>query len=191
MHGLFDNPNEVFLKLSKTIRIYSRQINSEENCNPLCDVVKKPERTTDLHSQIDIMNWFTYLYDVLEEIPSNNNEKDKFVEEYRKRYQNDASTLRIINEFSETYVPERAIWWYTREGFLFRMVNQILRQRDQNEMLLIHFFIYDLAQQLTIESDKNKDAEWMNKSVYRGQLMSIVIHYISIHFCQNVCWCWW
>jgi hypothetical protein len=61
----------------------------------------------------------------------------------------------------------------TREGFLFRLLNRALRQHDQNDILLLHFFIHDLARQLKIESDENKDAEWMYEHFYRDQLMFI------------------
>jgi len=119
------------------------------------------------------MNWFTYFYDVLEEILPSNNGKEKFVQECRNRYVDTPSILRAIEQFNESYDRQKAIWWYTREAFLFRLLNRALRQQNQNDILLMHFFIYDLARQLKIESDENKNAEWMNKHVYRGQLMSI------------------
>ncbi|CAF0957218.1 unnamed protein product [Didymodactylos carnosus] len=43
------------------------------------------------------------------------------------------------------------IWWYTREGFLYRLLNKALRQQDHCEKL--------------------KEIEW-NVQVYCGQLMS-------------------
>ncbi|UJR08032.1 hypothetical protein I4U23_012309 [Adineta vaga] len=170
--GIYDQPNEVFIHLSKAVRIHSRHL-FEENNNLLLSTPEKLQRTTGLHSRVELMNWFTYLFDVIEEVPGSHKSKEKFVQECRTRYCNTPSILRAVEEFNTTYEPQKAIWWYTREGFLFRFLNRALRQQDQNDILLLHFYIHDLTQQLKIEFDKNHDADWTDEHVYRGQLMSM------------------
>jgi tetratricopeptide (TPR) repeat protein len=110
--------------------------------------------------------------EVLQEIPPAFDGKETFVDECRFLYRDKQHALKFIDEFNNKYEPQMAIWWYTREGILYTFLNQTLRQQDQHRILLCHFFIYDLSQQLKKEVDKNKDPDWRKGTVYRGQLMS-------------------
>ena len=131
------------------------------------------ERTTGLHSRANV-TWFPYLIEALQQVPPIPNGKEKFVAKCRKLYQQNQSALNFIDEFNETYNPQTAISWYTREGILYQLFNRTLRQLDQNQIFLFHFFIYDLNQQLKNELDNNKTADWRNESLYRGQHISAV-----------------
>ena len=129
------------------------------------------ERTTAYHSR-QHESWFPYLMDALQEIPPISNGKEKFVEECRKIYHNNQPALNFLDEFDRTYRSNMAISWYTREGILYQLFNRTLRQLDQNRVILFHFFIYDMSQQLKTEHETNRNAPWRNESLYRGQRMS-------------------
>ncbi|CAF1261349.1 unnamed protein product [Didymodactylos carnosus] len=79
--------------------------------------------------------------------------------------------LEAIDEFDEMYDAEFIIWWYTREGFLYRRLNKALRQQNCDALIPMHFIIVDLYTALWIDCEKLKETEW-TVQVYRGQLMS-------------------
>jgi hypothetical protein len=118
-------------------------------------------------------DWFNTLLNVLEENHPEPNGKQIFINHCRELFANEPNTLRVINDFESTYSAEHAIQWYTREGFAYRLLNQALRQQDQNLIVLLHFFIFDLEKQLLSKITEDNESERMNFEVYRGQLMSI------------------
>ena len=129
------------------------------------------QRTSGRYLRNQDSDCFRYLYDVLQQIQAHPSNKQKFIDECRLFYRDNPSVLAAIDEFETTYERTRAVWWYTREGFIYRRLNQALRERDQECMLLLHFFIYDISQQIKNEHKRNSEASWRAQPIYRGQLM--------------------
>ncbi|CAF3417602.1 unnamed protein product [Rotaria sp. Silwood1] len=91
----------------------------------------------------------------------------------KEEYRGNTKETHIIEEFQRTYQPSKAIWWYTRECFTYKMLNQALRTLDGDIMIRMGFFIYDVHRQ--IESLHNKSASLYHGKtfqVYRGQGLS-------------------
>ncbi|CAF1342373.1 unnamed protein product [Adineta steineri] len=78
--------------------------------------------------------------------------------------------LKIINEFEHDYRPEQAIWWYTRECFTNKMLNQALRILDADIIINMGFFLRDVHQQIQ-QLHKQQVNSYGKKTflVYRGQ----------------------
>lgn len=79
----------------------------------------------------------------------------------------------IIAEFQHDYTADKAIWWYTRECFIYRILNKALRIQDTEILYKLRFFIKDLhlqIQKLKVQSNFNTETI----TVYRGQGMSNV-----------------
>jgi hypothetical protein len=38
--------------------------------------------------------------------------------------------LKVLEEFERDYQPNKAIWWYTRETILYRLLNKGLRVKE-------------------------------------------------------------
>ena len=74
--------------------------------------------------------------------------------------------LKLVREYAQDYSPDRALWWYTRDCFLYRMLNKALRVQNVQLLYLLRFFIRHLQQQLA-QSQCSSPVR-----VYRGQLMS-------------------
>lgn len=85
----------------------------------------------------------------------------------KERYRYHPNELDIIREFQETYTPQRALWWYTRESCLYRLLNKALRVQNIDVLYLFGFFLGDLARQLR----QNQLSATVR--VYRGQMMSM------------------
>ena len=81
-----------------------------------------------------------------------------------------------IDEFKREYQSNAAIQWYTRDTFLYRLINQALRCEDIETLFACRLFITDLQKQLselheeTIRS--NNPSNNTKISSYRGQFMS-------------------
>ncbi|CAF1567603.1 unnamed protein product, partial [Adineta steineri] len=78
--------------------------------------------------------------------------------------------LQVINEFEQNYLPARAIWWYIRGCFTYKMLNQALRTRDVDMIINMGFFLRDVHQQIQ-QLYEQQVSNYGGKSfvVYRGQ----------------------
>ncbi|CAF0895731.1 unnamed protein product [Rotaria sp. Silwood1] len=93
-------------------------------------------------------------------------DKDELISRCFELYKNNNSQLSIIKEFQDEYRSDRALWWYTRDTFLYRLLNKALRVQNIDLLFIFRFFIYDIQRQLEI----NQCLQAIQ--TYRGQLMS-------------------
>jgi tetratricopeptide (TPR) repeat protein len=95
--------------------------------------------------------------------------REEFFDLCKKEYQGNYKQLSILEDFKESYIPERALYWYTRHSFLFEILNKALRVQDTDLLFLFRFFIQDLYQQL---EKLQREQDQTSIRVYRGQLIS-------------------
>ena len=93
--------------------------------------------------------------------------KNEFVEFCRNQYAMNQTELDVIEEFKENYRQTDAIWWYTRDCFVYSMLNRGLRVQDVEILMKMSFFICDLHRQLE-QLHKTIDPNQV-LTVYRGQ----------------------
>ncbi|CAF1358621.1 unnamed protein product [Adineta steineri] len=88
----------------------------------------------------------------------------------REVFTENPTELKTINEFERDYRPEKAIWWYTRECFTYKMLNQALRLMDADIIINMGFFLRDVHQQIQ-RLHEQQVSSYGRKSfkVYRGQ----------------------
>ncbi|UJR06632.1 hypothetical protein I4U23_010916 [Adineta vaga] len=76
--------------------------------------------------------------------------------------------LELVDEFENDYTANAALRWYTRESFVYRLLNKILRTNNVDAILDFGFYIADLhnglKQLCSIQSENSADMH-----VYRGQ----------------------
>lgn len=107
------------------------------------------------------------LIDCLLRMKTKLTDKNELIHFCRKLYENKPNQLNTIKEFEQNYSSDQAIWWYTRESFLYRLLNKALRIQNIDLLFLFRFFIQDIEIQL-------KQNQCLTSiRVYRGQLMSI------------------
>jgi tetratricopeptide (TPR) repeat protein len=111
-----------------------------------------------VHAQLSI--------DVLLRMKSTIVDKNELINLCKEEYKDDEVELAIVNEFDQDYSPDRALWWYTRESFLYRLLNKALRMQNTDMLFLFRFFIRDIERQL----EQYKCSSSIR--VYRGQLIS-------------------
>jgi hypothetical protein len=99
-----------------------------------------------------------------------------FLKSCRAQYIDNQRQLYAIDRFAQEYQPfEQTIGWYTRDSFIYRLVNQALRSQNPDIVHKYRYFISELMHNLNIlhELEKQKVDETQLLTVYRGQGMHI------------------
>ena len=108
-------------------------------------------------------------------------EKQQMVRECLLQFKNDPIQLQRINEFAQTYNRSEAIKWYTKNSFLYQIVNKVIRSRCSANIDKYRFYIKDLEESLDLFFAKQTLDHWSSSStlrghtilrVYRGQTLS-------------------
>ena len=81
----------------------------------------------------------------------------------------DENTLNILNEFEENYLGELSIYWYTRECFLYKILNKALWTSQPDVLYKFRYFLRHLHQQIVTQSLSQNTKPLI---VYRGQNIS-------------------
>ncbi|CAF1352395.1 unnamed protein product [Adineta steineri] len=114
--------------------------------------------------------WFQIFKDVIMRMPHDSHAKRQMVQFCKNYYYGDHEQQLFIEEFEQDYRPDNSIKWYTKETFLYKLVNKALRTEDIEHLHIFRFFISDLSLSLSAEYEKirsNKDTIIL----YRGQKM--------------------
>ena len=115
--------------------------------------------------------WWSSFIDLVCHLPYLDNCRQTLVAKLSEYYQGKEAELRALREFESDYSPAKAIFWYTRPTFLFRLLNRALRQHNIELTFLFGFFVRDLCCQIQAEHKKNATEPVIH--VYRGQIMSL------------------
>ncbi|CAF0830737.1 unnamed protein product [Rotaria sordida] len=117
-----------------------------------------------------------YLIEIVLKLPRTLEAKQEMIDELRRVSIDNNIFLKQINDFELNYHSNAAIQWYTRDSFLYRILNQALRCEDIASIIKHRFFIADLYQNLDelhnhIISSYNNSQQTI-LTYYRGQSMS-------------------
>ncbi|CAF0741148.1 unnamed protein product [Adineta steineri] len=88
----------------------------------------------------------------------------------REIFAGNPTELQVINEFEHDYRSKRALWWYTRECFTYKMLNQALRTLDADIIINMGFYLRDVHKQIQ-QLCEQQVGSYKRKPfiVYRGQ----------------------
>ncbi|CAF1259604.1 unnamed protein product [Adineta steineri] len=92
----------------------------------------------------------------------------------RQKYADNLVELNHVDDFDEYYQSENAIFWYTRDIFLYRLLNKALRDQDVRALYSLRYFTRDLHLKLKERYNSHLSPSLVsctNSTVYRGQLM--------------------
>lgn len=139
--GVFIDEQTLYDRLSKDVLLCSSQtpisiIKYEHTSHAL----NKDEKPLFLWSQI--------LLQVMLRLPSSRSGKQDMINHARDQYSNNLVEQQKIDEFERNYSPDNAIKWYTRDCFVYRLVNKALRTENIDNIFIYRFFIADLYRQL-------------------------------------------
>ena len=95
--------------------------------------------------------------------------KEDMVKICQTNYAQHSLEFEHIREFELTYTPVDAIHWYTRNSFVYKIVNRTLRSFDSVKLRAIAFYIRDLRSEL--QKWHSKTLLKQIKTVYHGLAM--------------------
>ncbi|CAF3860132.1 unnamed protein product [Rotaria sp. Silwood2] len=88
----------------------------------------------------------------------------------RQYYKNNKNELQIIDEFERDFFPEHSFYWYTRDCFLYKILNKALWTPEPAILYKFRYFIRNLHQQILVTADTQSKSGKTFK-VFRGQGM--------------------
>ncbi|CAF1060514.1 unnamed protein product [Rotaria sp. Silwood1] len=119
-------------------------------------------------STIELNGHFVHsllLIDVLFRMKATEQDKQQLISLCNNQYEGKSAQLAMVHEFDEQYSSEKALWWYSRDSFLYKILNKALRTQNIDILFLFRFVIADIYQQLKQNQCQS------SVLVYRGQLM--------------------
>ncbi|CAF1357327.1 unnamed protein product [Adineta steineri] len=96
------------------------------------------------------------------------NDMDELIKLCKAEYRGNKVEERRIDEFQHTYTAETSIRWYTRDCFVYRVLNKALRLQNIDVLLAFRFLIKDINEQLrNLQQHQNISGT----TLYRGQVL--------------------
>lgn len=166
MKSIYASIHHVLPDLSQDVLIYLE--NEKKGSNILGRNSKFENKSTD-----SPQSPWTNLIDFWLYLPYPANSKQRFVETLKIYYKRQDKNIETLEEFERDYNSENAIQWYTRETFIYNILNCALRQHNLLLIFLFGFFLQDMHRQLQREYKRMK-LEWadLQFKLYRGQCIS-------------------
>ncbi|UJR19425.1 hypothetical protein I4U23_022555 [Adineta vaga] len=121
------------------------------------------QSTTGLNGQ------FVYnqlLTDCLLRMKSTEQDKNELISICNREYQGNTQFLNQLQEFQNDYLPNKVLWWYTRDSFFYKILNKTLRVQNIEMLVLLRSYISDMYHQLQCYQLKTPIR------TYRSQLMA-------------------
>ena len=158
----------VFNRVQDLIDVLANDLSPLENALTPISVIPPPS-AADLNKLDASFMYSQLLKEILLEDEYDAQQKRALVQFCRFHYAENNEDLKIIDEFDKQYPHPSTIWWYTRECFLYRILNKILRVQDIEVIIRMGLVIRDLhlhIKQLYLEQEQAQSF-----IVYRGQGM--------------------
>ncbi|CAF1096751.1 unnamed protein product [Rotaria sordida] len=166
LHGVFNDKNELYSKLLSNVKLEIRNFLPisilNENAQQRC--------LRDLSKESVSFMWFQLLIKILINMEHADSAINEMINLCRKQYKNNEKVLNQIEEFSINYDKDHATEWYSKDIFLFRLLNRALRTENFDVIYKFRSFIADLHHHL--ERLYRECSETIS-IVYRGAQMSI------------------
>jgi tetratricopeptide (TPR) repeat protein len=122
--------------------------------------------------------WRQLMKEAVTKMPRNNASeervsKQEILQKCREYYRDNKNEMKNIDEFDRKYTHDQAMWWYTKDTFLFRLVNKALLTEDIEAFYTYRFYIADLCRCIAENSKclRGKSDCTLYK-VYRGKKQS-------------------
>ena len=100
-----------------------------------------------------------------------NRSKEEMLHKCRLYYRGNPQEMENIDRFERHYARDKAIRWYTRNSFIYKLINKALRTEDIDALYTYRFYINDLC--ACLEENCQLLREYASViTVYRGMRMS-------------------
>ncbi|CAF3006292.1 unnamed protein product [Rotaria sp. Silwood2] len=188
--GVYDNLNQLERRIEKDYQQFQDSLSDKnyrivhQNDNQLEDSesVYSIALTVYNKEQASLFWGNQRTIDTLLSMPHSFESKKEMMEEFRRIYKNNRRILDEINLFDSSYddllknshVNEASIQWYTKDCFVSKTINKILRSNDVDRMFKFRHILTDIYQHLNMSYKQNHswNSSSSNEIFYRGQLIT-------------------
>ena len=109
---------------------------------------------------------------VIQQSSRSNGANEEMLTVCRAYYYCNPRVLENIKEFENNYDQDSCIKWYTRNTFIYQLINKALRTEDIEQLYTFRYYIADLSQQLVKECRKTVATKSVDLRLYRGTAIS-------------------
>lgn len=164
--GIYNTQLELYLNITRTLDHVNRQFAAFTLFN------QNQQSIRDLTNDSIRFLWYQLLKDTLWKMPRTTDWKIRMVEKCRDYYRGNAYELKHIEDFEIQYQSSDAVKWYTKDTFIYKLINQALRTEDIIALYMLRYFIEDLCVNLKNRYEEFRqlqiDLEMPNVTLYRG-----------------------
>ncbi|CAF1223294.1 unnamed protein product [Rotaria sordida] len=173
--GIFTKKHPLLHKISNDIGVYDTD---EDLPMSIFHLTEQENSLQQLTKESATFMWYRSILMVLQLMAKYGNSKDEMITECRTIYHNDKIEQKKINDFEQNYCPTKVCWWYTKDSFVYRLLNRALRTQNTEIIFKFRFFINDLynqIEQLYHQHLKTHSSiiDRRQLTVYRGQHLSM------------------
>ncbi|CAF2822653.1 unnamed protein product [Rotaria sp. Silwood2] len=171
IRDIYINRDCLLKQLMADVTLYSKSLSAPITLFKRDELIQKETSIRNLSKERAIFIWYQLLFEIVLGSAPSIKARREILNEFKQAYQNNAIELQKISEFELNYSPKTALRWYTRNCFLFRLVNKSMRTQNIVEIYKYRWFIRDLHEQLS-QLHSIQSATLAFSKVYRGQLIS-------------------
>ncbi|CAF4587027.1 unnamed protein product [Rotaria socialis] len=156
---------------SKIIGIYVELDDLCQSIKEQVDLVNRQIQTFsffDQHEKSTAFLWFQLFNYAVGHLPRSQQAKQQMVRICKDYYRGNKIEIKLIEEFEKTYRSEYALLWYSKQSFIYKLINKALRTEDVDLLYIFRFFIGDLSTALQQEHEKILSSKGKILNVYRG-----------------------
>jgi len=144
MQDAFSVPDDLYHCLWKWVQEFADESNVLLSTLASC----LPNATTNVINNVaDFAEfWYPLYIDFLLDLPIIDpySERCRFIEQCRIHFARNPGALKLIDDFEANYTPDKALFYYSCEGFIYRLVNRALRQQAIDGITSFRFLLHDI-----------------------------------------------
>ncbi|CAF0815539.1 unnamed protein product [Rotaria sp. Silwood1] len=160
--GIYISLNDLCKSIKEQIDLVSKQIQTFSFFD------QHQKSTKDLSRESAEFLWFQLFHYVITRLPRNQLAKQQMIQICKEYYRGNTKEMNSIYEFEQKYRSEDAICWYSKQSFLYKLINKALRTEDIDLLYKFRFFIGDLSENLQRQHKKILLSEEKILNIYRG-----------------------
>ncbi|CAF3809661.1 unnamed protein product, partial [Rotaria magnacalcarata] len=160
--GIFSNLNDLCLSIKRQIDLNNKQTQTFS----IYDQEEKSIKRLTKDSAAFIS--FQLFKNVISSLPRNEQSKKQMIQICKQYYRGNTKEMKLIEEFEKNYQSRDAIRWYSKQSFVYKLINKALRTEDTDLLYTFRFFINDLSENLKYEHEKILMSDEIFLNVYRG-----------------------
>ncbi|CAF4083109.1 unnamed protein product, partial [Rotaria magnacalcarata] len=159
--GIYAQIDDLWQSIKEQVNFVNRQIQAFSFFD------RREKSTKDLSKESPEFLWFQLFHYTVTRIPRNQQAKEEMIHMCKYYYRRNEKEIQFIEEFKKEYQPKDAIFWYTNQCFVYKLINKALRTEDIRFLYVFRFYIGDLFESLRQEHEKMLSLEDNILHVYR------------------------